>query len=380
MKSNSKSSVCIASLRRRSGLTQEQLAEKMSVSVTSVQNWEKGSSDISFDRLPKLADVLNVSVDDLVCEITAELKNRQSKDNWPDFLFSDVINKKIDRMSLNLLQQELFGVLCIYDAKFLDDDKLKDSIDASFYREQCEAEFSIYNEDLKNVPFEFVNKVGSINFMKNADRLFEVIRYLKKDFLLKILKNDPDTEFSIRKLSKRQIIELIDYGFRETFWDEYLDYSPFEISMSKAEILLPFLEKNDSIHLTDQLMKDNKLPEDVKNVVLKLLNLSENELQQHYSQGLNPGVSNFDYLVLMEVFMSEWDFLWDECLSEKELIEATIEGATRADWAYIEEQERRLEKAARRRMNRDCKLRRTNMKKIIKAEQKQENNSQLPQN
>ena len=31
-------------------------------------------------------------------------------------------------------------------------------------------------------------------------------------------------------------------------------------------------------------------------------------------------------------------------------------------------------------MNRDCKLRRTNMKKIIKAEQKQENNSQLPQN
>ena len=24
----------------------------------------------------------------------------------------------------------------------------------------------------------------------------------------------------------------------------------------------------------------------------------------------------------MEVFMSEWDFLWDECLSEKELIEA----------------------------------------------------------
>ena len=290
MKSNSKSSVCIASLRRRSGLTQEQLAEKMSVSVTSVQNWEKGSSDISFDRLPKLADVLNVSVDDLVCEITAELKNRQSKDNWPDFLFSDVINKKIDRMSLNLLQQELFGVLCIYDAKFLDDDKLKDSIDASFYSEQCEAELSIYNEDLKNVPFEFVNKVGSINFMKNADRLFEVIRYLKKDFLLKILKNDPDTEFSIRKLSKRQIIELIDYGFRETFWDEYLDYSPFEISMSKAEILLPFLEKNDSIHLTDQLMKDNKLPEDVKNVVLKLLNLSENELQQHYSQGWNPGV------------------------------------------------------------------------------------------
>ena len=290
MKSNSKSSVCIASLRRRSGLTQEQLAEKMSVSVTSVQNWEKGSSDISFDRLPKLADVLNVSVDDLVCEITAELKNRQSKDNWPDFLFSDVINKKIDRMSLNLLQQELFGVLCIYDAKFLDDDKLKDSIDARFYREQCEAEFSIYNEDLKNVPFEFVNKVGSINFMKNADRLFEVIRYLKKDFLLKILKNDPDTEFSIRKLSKRQIIELIDYGFRETFWDEYLDYSPFEISMSKAEILLPFLEKNDSIHLTDQLMKDNKVPEDVKNVVLKLLNLSENELQQRYSQGLNPGV------------------------------------------------------------------------------------------
>ena len=41
--------------RINAGLTQEQLAEKMSVSLTSVQKWESGTSQIRNDKLSNLA-------------------------------------------------------------------------------------------------------------------------------------------------------------------------------------------------------------------------------------------------------------------------------------------------------------------------------------
>lgn len=40
--------------------------------------------------------------------------------------------------------------------------------------------------------------------------------------------------------------------------------------------------------------------------------------------------------------MSEWDFLWG--LSGQELEDAMSSGGTAADWAYVEEQERKKEK------------------------------------
>ena len=53
-------------LRNRDGYTQEQLAEKLSVSRQSVAKWESGNSYPELEKLLVLADIFNVSVDDLL--------------------------------------------------------------------------------------------------------------------------------------------------------------------------------------------------------------------------------------------------------------------------------------------------------------------------
>lgn len=56
----------IASLRKDQGLTQAALAEKMNVTDKAVSKWERDLSCPDINSLPKLAEVLQVSVDELM--------------------------------------------------------------------------------------------------------------------------------------------------------------------------------------------------------------------------------------------------------------------------------------------------------------------------
>lgn len=56
----------IASLRRDKKLTQEQLAEKIGVTVQYLGTIERGKANTTLDRLDKIADVLGCSSYDLI--------------------------------------------------------------------------------------------------------------------------------------------------------------------------------------------------------------------------------------------------------------------------------------------------------------------------
>lgn len=55
----------IYTLRRRSGLSQEQLAEKVGVSRQAVSKWESGLSTPELDKLQALSRCFQVSIDEL---------------------------------------------------------------------------------------------------------------------------------------------------------------------------------------------------------------------------------------------------------------------------------------------------------------------------
>ena len=55
----------LQSLRKQSGLTQEQLAEALYVSRTAVSKWESGRGTPSIDSLMAIARYFSVSVDSL---------------------------------------------------------------------------------------------------------------------------------------------------------------------------------------------------------------------------------------------------------------------------------------------------------------------------
>ena len=58
----------IRKIRESNELTQEQLADKLGIGRTTVTMWESGESLPRADKLKKLAEILNCTVDELLRE------------------------------------------------------------------------------------------------------------------------------------------------------------------------------------------------------------------------------------------------------------------------------------------------------------------------
>lgn len=56
----------VAALRKEKGMTQLQLAEKMGVTDKAVSKWERDLSFPDVNSIPKLAELFNVTVDELI--------------------------------------------------------------------------------------------------------------------------------------------------------------------------------------------------------------------------------------------------------------------------------------------------------------------------
>ena len=68
----------IAELRKKQGLTQQQLADKLNLSNKTISKWESGSGSPDISNLPLLAEALGISVDEL---LKGEIKNTESDTN-----------------------------------------------------------------------------------------------------------------------------------------------------------------------------------------------------------------------------------------------------------------------------------------------------------
>ncbi|MFA5528410.1 MAG: helix-turn-helix transcriptional regulator [Peptostreptococcales bacterium] len=59
----------IVRLRKKQGLSQVQLAEKLNITQGAVSQWEMGLSKPKSEILPELAKALNCTIDDLFKEV-----------------------------------------------------------------------------------------------------------------------------------------------------------------------------------------------------------------------------------------------------------------------------------------------------------------------
>lgn len=64
----------IAALRKRKGMTQEELAQKMEVSSQAVSKWENDVSCPDIQSLPRLAKLLGTTVDELLTGMEAQVQ------------------------------------------------------------------------------------------------------------------------------------------------------------------------------------------------------------------------------------------------------------------------------------------------------------------
>lgn len=66
----------ISSLRKEKGMTQSELAEKMNVTDKAVSKWERNLSCPDVNSIPKLAEVLGITVEEL---LNAQTKKESNK-------------------------------------------------------------------------------------------------------------------------------------------------------------------------------------------------------------------------------------------------------------------------------------------------------------
>ncbi len=88
--------------RKRNNITQEQLAEKMNVSIQMISNLERGNKAIKINNLLNLSQILGVSTDYILTgnknsSERSELSNKLSKLSNEDYLLIETLIKKLSK-------------------------------------------------------------------------------------------------------------------------------------------------------------------------------------------------------------------------------------------------------------------------------------------
>ena len=90
-------------LRKKKGLSQEELAEKLGVSRQSVSKWESNNTYPETDKIIQICNIFDCSMDDLINDKVTDINqaSRKNKINWNDTKesFLDFITKTINMFS-----------------------------------------------------------------------------------------------------------------------------------------------------------------------------------------------------------------------------------------------------------------------------------------
>ena len=100
----------IAECRKKEGLTQMQLAEKLGITDRAVSKWETGKAMPDSSVMLELCDVLRISVNDLLCGevITVENYNKELESNLLEMI------KQKEQADKRLLTIEIvLGIICL---------------------------------------------------------------------------------------------------------------------------------------------------------------------------------------------------------------------------------------------------------------------------
>ena len=95
--------------RKKQGLTQEDLAVKLGVTNQSVSKWESAQCCPDISLLPKLADIFEISIDELFGIVPRMSMTKEVNDAEKDAVFSKAVKivKESGKVSASLLQRKL---------------------------------------------------------------------------------------------------------------------------------------------------------------------------------------------------------------------------------------------------------------------------------
>ncbi len=100
----------LSQLRKLAGMTQEEFAEKLSVSRQTISKWEKGNTLPDLESIVRVCRIFHVSLDDLLMEGEINAKKHDDQITLDDLVKMNLHNRK---MALLLIGGLLFMVIGI---------------------------------------------------------------------------------------------------------------------------------------------------------------------------------------------------------------------------------------------------------------------------
>jgi transcriptional regulator with XRE-family HTH domain len=102
----------INQLRKLSGMTQEQLAEKLNVSRQTISKWESGGTSPDLESIVKVSKLFHVSLDDLLMEGDAGMTNKNEEQiTLEDLMKINLHNRKMILLLISGLIFIMIGIL-----------------------------------------------------------------------------------------------------------------------------------------------------------------------------------------------------------------------------------------------------------------------------
>ena len=107
----------INQLRKLSGMTQEQLAEKLNVSRQTISKWESDSTSPDLESIVKISRIFHVSLDDLLKEAEDGVANKTDEQiTLEDLMKINLHNRK---MTLLLISGLIFIMVSILNFAYV---------------------------------------------------------------------------------------------------------------------------------------------------------------------------------------------------------------------------------------------------------------------
>lgn len=168
----------ILEYRKKEGLSQEQLGEKIDVTRQTISNWELGQTQPNPEQLKLLSKELNVSIDEL---LDNDLKN---------ILIKKVNTKRIPDLTLKVFVTIIGIIVCLYINKVIDNSKdrgilIDETIICNLYKE--DHSFNIRYDELTGKPKElggdsYFSDILNLGKYNDAHQIFNIINdYVKKN-------------------------------------------------------------------------------------------------------------------------------------------------------------------------------------------------------
>jgi len=110
----------ISELRKKCNLTQFELADRLGISFQAVSNWERGNSMPDISKLPELAEILNTTIDELVCKSNSALTDITSGKGFEAKQYSaDEIGEVASVMKPQQMEKMIDGLSSSFEASDL---------------------------------------------------------------------------------------------------------------------------------------------------------------------------------------------------------------------------------------------------------------------